>query len=266
MNQIEWLSQVSVSDIFFIKTYAAKQNIYPINKTNRPYHAFIYTIKGIEEYNIDGKIIRATPNSLLYIPKGANYVTTLEGEESVVICIDFELCNKDCPNAFSISFPQSDSLYSYFADAEIRWEKTVGYKAFCKSLFYKIIGTVILQRNLYLDSKALSKLAESIKYMQENYLNIDFRIEELYRIAGVSAKYYGVLFYKKYGMTPKEYVLFLRIERAKKLLGEDKCLISDVAGEIGYRDYFYFSKVFKNKTGYSPSEYRKLLNCGVVQK
>lgn len=264
MNQIDWLSQVSVADIVFIKKYVAKQNIYPINKIRRSYHAFIYTIKGVEEYNFGNKIIKTPPNSLLYIPKDANYVTTLEGNESVVICIDFELYNNDCPSAFSIVFPQSDTLYSYFADAEIKWEKTVDYKPFCKSIFYKIISTIILQRNLYLDSKAFNKLSDSVIFLQENYLNNDFRIEKLYQIAGVSAKYYGVLFFKKYGMTPKNYVLFLRIERAKKLLAEDKCIIGNIAEELGYKDYFYFSRVFKQKVGCSPSEYRKLLNRGTV--
>ncbi len=61
------------------------------------------------------------------------------------------------------------------------------------------------------------------------------------------------------GMSFSKYLTSQRVQRAKELLADDKLSIEQIAGMVGYRDYFYFIRVFKKVTGVSPSVYRKNL-------
>jgi ligand-binding sensor protein/predicted DNA-binding protein YlxM (UPF0122 family) len=59
-------------------------------------------------------------------------------------------------------------------------------------------------------------------------------------------------------MTVNELIRSLRIDKAKELLESNKELISEIAGEVGITDYNYFTKVFKEETGVTPSVFRHL--------
>ena len=60
-------------------------------------------------------------------------------------------------------------------------------------------------------------------------------------------------------MTYSDYIASLRIQRAKELLRDESLSIQEIAEQVGYNDYFYFTKVFKKAQGISPSKYRKSL-------
>ena len=55
----------------------------------------------------------------------------------------------------------------------------------------------------------------------------------------------------------KEYIINLRIERASELLISTDSSVSYISAVCGYTDEFYFSRIFKKKTGYSPLMYRR---------
>ena len=61
------------------------------------------------------------------------------------------------------------------------------------------------------------------------------------------------------GMPFSEYITSKRIQRAKELLDDESLSVDAIAREVGYKDYFYFTKVFKKAVGISPSKYRKNL-------
>jgi len=59
------------------------------------------------------------------------------------------------------------------------------------------------------------------------------------------------------GCTPQVFIVNTRIEAAKGLMHSSNYTIGRIAEIVGYRDIYYFSRQFKQKTGMSPSEYRK---------
>ena len=73
----------------------------------------------------------------------------------------------------------------------------------------------------------------------------------------ISPKYFKTLFGQQFGMSPKEYVISLLIKSAKELLMNEKNQVQDVAFMVGYSDVYHFSKLFKKKTGYTPTEYKR---------
>ena len=60
-------------------------------------------------------------------------------------------------------------------------------------------------------------------------------------------------------VTFSDYIVSLRMQKARELLRDDSKSIEQIAEMVGYNDYFYFTKVFKKYQGISPSKYRKTL-------
>lgn len=77
----------------------------------------------------------------------------------------------------------------------------------------------------------------------------------------LSSSYFGQLFKKTMGVGYNEYLTNLRIEQAKKLL-DSNISIRDIALAVGFQDTRYFSEVFYKKTGYIPSDYRRVYLAG----
>lgn len=253
----DWLNRLSVSDIHFVTTYYVNSAIYPMTNKGRKHHGFIFTLKGTETYHFENRDIVAVPNSVLYLPKESGYSITLEGEESVVLLIDFELHSSEEREAFCVCFGEDASVGSLFAEAERVWNlKGSDCPSVSKSIFYRICSRLIRKCESCLNTDSYALIEESVKYLHRHYLENSFRIEHLSEIAKISSRYYEKLFYQKFGMTPKEYVLNLKMERGKELLLCEKNMVRDVAFQLGYSDIYHFGKMFKAKTGYTPSQYR----------
>lgn len=70
-----------------------------------------------------------------------------------------------------------------------------------------------------------------------------------------SKGYLGTLFKKETGMNVSDYVSQIKVEKAKTMIGEHRFLMYEIAERLGFESAYYFSKVFKKQTGYSPREY-----------
>lgn len=81
----------------------------------------------------------------------------------------------------------------------------------------------------------------------------------LYSLAkeyGYSEAYLGRLFHRTTGLKFSEYIINVKIERAKSLLRSSEYSIANIAEQLGYCDSCFFTRQFKKKTGVSPSRYR----------
>lgn len=92
-------------------------------------------------------------------------------------------------------------------------------------------------------------------FLQEHYRE-PITLQMLSDALGLAPKYAGALFKREKGITPIEYLTWLRMEKAKAMMRSSPVpLLKQVALEIGYTDPFYFSRVFKKYIGQSPSDY-----------
>ena len=66
------------------------------------------------------------------------------------------------------------------------------------------------------------------------------------------------IFKRMLDLSPKDYIVYYRMERAKEFLQDARLPVGSIAYSVGYRDPLTFSKMFKLKTGLSPTEYRKI--------
>jgi len=107
------------------------------------------------------------------------------------------------------------------------------------------------------------KMSESIKkalqYMYE-YSYEPLQIQEIADYVGLSRSYFSRLFTKETGQTPYEYLLEVRINRAKQMLALDDVPVAYVAEQCGFVNTSHFNRVFKEKTGQTPSSFRNFFN------
>jgi AraC family transcriptional regulator len=100
-----------------------------------------------------------------------------------------------------------------------------------------------------------------IEYMHAR-LDQDLSLTELAAITGLSQFHFARLFKTTTGTTPHQYVLALRIRRARDLLSETKKPVWEVAAASGFKGAVQFNRAFSKITGATPSEYRKSFRPG----
>ena len=102
-----------------------------------------------------------------------------------------------------------------------------------------------------------SPVEKAILYIHDNaYRNL--KIDEIARHTNLSPSYIAHIFKKQTSYAPLEYVIKLRVEQAMMLLSHSNKTVAQIADEIGYASPVPFTNIFKRKTGYSPSAFRKM--------
>ncbi len=107
-------------------------------------------------------------------------------------------------------------------------------------------------------SKGLSpyKLRQAIDYIQA-HLAEDLFLDAMATEIGISRFYFCRLFKKSTGITPYQYLIKCRIDRAKVLLMQRKLSIADIAQEIGFSNQSNFTKHFKRLVGVTPKKFSR---------
>ena len=259
MTKIDQLNRLQIGEICGIGTYTAPIIQYPIRNVGRRHSGLLYTTQGEETYTFSDQTITASPDTVLYLPRDEAYTITLSGESSTVIYFDFEPPMPSDIPPLLISVGAFPALRSAFSDAEHEWSRRrKDSVATCFSLFYKILSLLIRAEEARTHGAEYARISDAVQYLHTHYTDPDFRIGELAKISDMSVRYFEMLFLECMKRTPKEYVLQLKLDLARELLQNEKNTVTDVAARLGFGDIYHFSRTFKKKTGYTPTEYRNL--------
>lgn len=93
------------------------------------------------------------------------------------------------------------------------------------------------------------------KYLQENF-DRDVKLQEISEHFYISREYISRKFKQEFNENISDYIVRIRMEKAKSLLKNSQLKIYEIANMIGYQDDKYFRKVFKKVEGITPNEYR----------
>lgn len=99
---------------------------------------------------------------------------------------------------------------------------------------------------------------EIIKFLTQNYMR-NITNQDIARCFHYHPDHINRIVYSYTGMTLKQYIIDLRIRAAIDLLLHTDLDISEIASEVGYENVYYFSRIFKKKTGYAPSCFRQYI-------
>lgn len=94
-------------------------------------------------------------------------------------------------------------------------------------------------------------------YIEKNYKTVT--IQELSKVFHFQEDYFNRLIKKRLGKTYCQFLQEVRLFKAEQLLVQSDMTVSEIAEEIGYRNKGYFYKLFAEKFGMTPAEYRRRL-------
>jgi len=96
---------------------------------------------------------------------------------------------------------------------------------------------------------------KAIEFVHINYSQT-VTIAEMADWIGLERKYLSKLFKSSTGLSPQEYLIQYRLNKACELMKNASLSIGEIAGSVGYKDQLLFSKMFRKLKGVSPTEYR----------
>jgi transcriptional regulator GlxA family with amidase domain len=99
------------------------------------------------------------------------------------------------------------------------------------------------------------EVRRAIEALRDTYTQ-QFDLDRFARTVGLSKYYLEKVFKKATGMSPYQYAIQLRVERAKFLLASTPRSIIDISMELGFFDQSHFTNAFRHFTGTSPLAYR----------
>lgn len=221
------------------------------------YWEIVLFLKGTGMHTIGKRKIRFSPKMIILQPPNIEHGTVADTKyQDIYIAIkDFvppiidkiPIYTDDEENRFMTLV---DLMHSAFHKRESNYEQLV--QAFMQAIYQMLIGWSIQKpKNNFVD-QAKNELIL-------NFSNPRYKTTALLENSHYSSDHFRRRFKKEAGTTPTSYLINLRIEHAKQLLGHRETTglpIKDIALTCGFSNPYYFSRLFKERTGLSPSDFR----------
>lgn len=166
-----------------------------------------------------------------------------------------KLLQKCWPNKIPLqTHPDIEQLFNHLFEACTT--QPVGVELLTKAIAGQILYLIfnVLQKTQYAKTHlppAYSKLLQAKQYINKHY-HEELTIEKIAEFCDLSASYLSTLFKRFLGISPIDYQISLRLRAAKLLLAKDTP-VTTVAHNTGFNSIHHFSRIFKKKTGISPS-------------
>lgn len=122
----------------------------------------------------------------------------------------------------------------------------------CCSILYNLVQTLSGPQPA---ANGPQPMDEAVRYLEERYAQ-PFDVRDLVRRMGYSRASLYALFKRHTGLTPNDYLIRLRVEKAKSLLESSDRSITSISDAVGFSSPEYFSAVFRRYIGQAPSGYR----------
>lgn len=229
----------------------------------------IYCFKGSGYYMINGQKKIVEKDTLLFIPENTPHIyASTEEDPWSILWIHVKGNNlgtyysykEHTISTIHVPLEKQSKIKNQFEDIFEVLEQGFNFESLLYSyqITAHILGLFFLSANynkLSMKDSGLS-ISESIDYMIKS-IDTNLTLDELAKHSKLSSAHYSFLFKKHTGYSPINYFLRLKIQRACVYLDVSDRPINEIADSLGFKDPFYFSRLFHNIMGMSPSDYRK---------
>ena len=234
-------------------------------------HEIYYLVKGKTKYLIDNEIYPVEAGNVVFIPKDHYHMTDSGGYTDVeryLLSFDDSLFDSDTrlildelmdKRLISIPINRAKELSDLFS----RFERYVQMDGELGNAVLKIHALSILSficRHKREFTPVVSE-ADKIVHLVSEYISAsyseDLSLENLSHKFSISESHLSRKFKEVAGMGLNEYITFVRIMNAEKLLLDGCDSITSVAQKCGFNDSNYFSTVFKKIKGVTPLRFSK---------
>lgn len=232
--------------------------------SQKTYHLFHYIVSGKGVFEINGKQYHLHKGMIFYIPpqSDAKYAPdrddpwTYEWLGFDGSTIENYLIRADISKNNPIFIDKEGTLRKYFDEINNELNDVSYLNIVCLGLAYELFGQILKMNgginNEFTSSESYIVMA---KQFIDNNFQFDVKVEDAANRIGITTNYLANIFQKSVHYSPKQYLINVRMTRAKLLLKTDHYKIKDVAKKVGYKNQLHFSNEFKKFYGVSPKNY-----------
>jgi AraC-like DNA-binding protein len=241
-----------------------------------PDHEFVLITRGSGTVAIEGRICPAAQGTLFYFHPDLPH--SLESSKENPLCFyafHFSYSHVSFQNgrwsveSGDMALPLKNvmeahgyaALKKLMKELNKHWiDKKAGYQLVCNGLFLQFLHLLLENAGQNREDYASRLKVEKLTgYIHENYRR-EITVKELSRYANLSPDYLTSIFRSHTGLSPVKYINKYRIDAAKELLMHENVKVRDAALLTGFKDEFYFSRVFRSLEGISPLEFRRKIS------
>lgn len=260
----------SLQNLYFNMTYAGCyvcRKTFSIHRKNNESILLLLTVDGEGKLQYQEKDYRLTPGSVMLINAQNLHKYQAVDDGWTFKYLHFRGAMSDEYQAyidtkFGPVFHLHKKIYMETEerlDAVFRETEKTGIPDYASvsSNIYAILTSFLSPKNAISSTqKAAAAIQQAAAYIAENY-NRNIVTQDIADAVYLSRCYMSEQFTKTYGVSPHEYLTMYRLSYVKENLLNTSASVSEIAERTGFRDVFTLSRVFKQKFGVSPSEYRK---------
>lgn len=219
------------------------------------HNELIFHFSGHATVFFDDLVLETKPNTIRFLPQGETKrydVLRHERGECIDVCF-----SADCPistRAFVMNVSQNEKLGALFKKLFSTWvSKKEGYYFESISLLYRIFAE--MQKNTSAPKQHKSKIAPAMEMIHSEFLTRDFSLNELAVTCNMGESYFQKLFKEIHGISPKKYIIQLKINHACDLLRLERYTVTQIAELSNFSDIYFFSRQFKEYMGITPTQF-----------
>lgn len=228
-------------------------------------HGLLFPVRGKARMRVDGTVYEMHPGAVLHAAPGMQLDSQVLGQsEYEYYSILYRPNDKwlkvsdfaECGTHFKIEPGLNSRVIELLAMLHHNIHAPGGLgRLRVMELFLSIMHQVLVGCSYQGSGSPNQKvIEEAVAYIHGHYMH-PLTLDELAELHAMSPKRFSYFFHKYTGFRPIDYVIHYRMERACELLKAGHFSVKDVASSVGYANPLYFSRLFKKKTGRSPSAY-----------
>lgn len=227
-----------------------------------------YVLDGVGQFQVEDRIFPVSANDLVIInPNVSHTELGFHANPLKYIVLGIENLELSVANEGEnfciVSFREIKETMNFYLKMMLREIETrvPGYEAVCQDLMEILIVLFGRQTNfktiLTPTNKKSSHLCESVRRYIDANCSEDISLEQLAQFSHVNKYYLVHAFSNVYGISPINYLMRARVEKAKTLLSTTDFSLSVISRSCGFSSSSYFSQTFKKLSGMSPSAFRR---------
>lgn len=225
--------------------YSHKDGAFEVSP--RSYAALSYRSRGTAIFKIGAETITINPGDIIFIPSGVSYGVNYFNSESLVIHLDF--CSYT--EVDKIVLNNKSEISTLFHKAVKEWTSGASQNIM-KSLVFTLLSAIEEDASRKASGTELSLYTD---YIEKSYKDPTLTVERICSDNYVSHSTLQRMFLRHLSVSPKEYVIRLRLKCAVELLLSGKANCREAAYLSGFSDEKYFSRVFKKHYSVPPSKF-----------
>lgn len=245
---MESLSRVTVTAIDDLLTVFSPKGR-QVSIRNRKSYGLSFCAEGRITYTLDGRQTVSDNRHAVLLPKGRSY--SLQGDKTGTFpVINFDCASPLCDEIIALPLQSADGYIQAFETMKAL-SLFAENRAKIMSIFYDML------HRLARESEKWHPLMPAIRYLRRCYAQPEIKNATLAACCNMSEVYFRRLFVATYKTTPRQYLIDIRLHKAKALLSEGTKKIGAVAESCGFSSPYHFCRIFKEKTGLTPTAYRQ---------